>query len=348
MVLAALLIALLLLGVGLNLIYRLKRENHAHQIALARLHEHEQLFRLITENTRDIIWVFDLDSRHFSYISPSVESMSGYRAEEVMDWPLEELMSPASWQHVQESMADNLRLLQQGDTSQLSRTVEIQQRHRDGHLVDAEIVTTYVLNEQGKPISMIGITRDISTRKQHELLLQEQAIRDGLTGLYNRRYLDETLPRELARVRRDSKPLAIIMADLDFFKRVNDTHGHDAGDEVLRQFAALLRQSAREGDIACRYGGEEFILVMPGLNLDSAFERSEALRTELASKAITVNGTSITITISAGIAMFPTHSEDADTLIKYADLALYQAKHRGRNRTELYSSDAVQGTQGAD
>jgi diguanylate cyclase len=108
--------------------------------------------------------------------------------------------------------------------------------------------------------------------------LREQANRDPLTGLYNRRYLDSTLERELARCKRDGNPLALILIDIDHFKQVNDTYGHQAGDEILLRLAALLAGMARAGDVACRYGGEEFLLLMPTMPMASARERAEALR----------------------------------------------------------------------
>jgi diguanylate cyclase len=111
--------------------------------------------------------------------------------------------------------------------------------------------------------------------------LREQANRDPLTGLYNRRYLDSTLERELARCKRDGNSLALILIDIDHFKQVNDTYGHQAGDEILLRLAALLAGMARAGDVACRYGGEEFLLLMPTMPMISARERAEALRLRL-------------------------------------------------------------------
>jgi diguanylate cyclase (GGDEF)-like protein len=140
-------------------------------------------------------------------------------------------------------------------------------------------------------------------------------------------------------VRRDNGVLAVIMADLDFFKRVNDTYGHDAGDEVLRRLADCLLENAREGDVPCRYGGEEFVLVMPGLNAVAARERTETLRRAVEDMQINCGDHAIRVTISIGIALFPVHSEDADTLVKYADLALYEAKRSGRNRCVFYTPD---------
>lgn len=334
----ALLPLLLLVGATL-LILHLRRELAAQRKALGELRRMEEIFGVVMKNSRDTIWILDLASRRFSYISPSVEFISGFSADEVINWPLEQTMSPESIQRVEAALTDSMARIRAGDRDTLIRAIEIQQPHVDGHFVDAEIRATYLLDANGQPHSIVGITRDISERKRGERELQELAIRDGLTGLYNRRYLDATLPRELARVRREDGVLAVIMADLDFFKRVNDTYGHDTGDEVLRRLADCLLQNAREGDVPCRYGGEEFALVMPGLNAGAARERTETLRRAVEDMEINCGEHAIKVTISIGIALFPAHSEDADTLIKYADMALYEAKRTGRNRCVFYTPD---------
>jgi diguanylate cyclase (GGDEF)-like protein/PAS domain S-box-containing protein len=334
----ALLPLLVLIGAVL-MILRLRRDLATQRKSLDELRQMEDIFHVLTKNSRDTIWILDLATRRFSYMSPSVEFMSGYSAKEVMTWPLERTMSAESMQRVEAALADSLAKIHQGERDTVVRDIEIQQPHINGHFIDAEIRAAYLLDAKGKPQSIVGITRDISERKRRERELREQAIRDGLTGLYNRRYLDATLPRELARVRRDNGVLAVIMADLDFFKRVNDTYGHDAGDEVLRRLADCLLENAREGDVPCRYGGEEFVLVMPGLNAVAARERTETLRRAVEDMQINCGEHAIRVTISIGIALFPVHSEDADTLVKYADLALYEAKRSGRNRCVFYTPD---------
>jgi diguanylate cyclase (GGDEF)-like protein len=188
-----------------------------------------------------------------------------------------------------------------------------------------------------------GICIDITERKQLEhqldqanMLLQEQAIRDPLTGLHNRRYLDETLPRELQRAERAGQPVGIIMLDIDHFKRFNDTYGHDAGDTVLRAVGAFLKEHTRGADIACRYGGEEFTLVLPGASLADTQQRAEELRAGIQTLAVQHGEQPLAqVTISLGVAVFPAHGTTAESLIRAADQALYQAKRNGRNRIEV-------------
>ena len=167
-------------------------------------------------------------------------------------------------------------------------------------------------------------------------LLQEQAMRDPLTGLYNRRYIQETLPRDLSRAKREGYPLALVMLDLDHFKWINDTHGHAAGDQVLKIVSALLIQGARESDMVCRYGGEEFLIALPGMSPEQALKKVQAWCLELAQTDIHVGRAKVKVTLSAGIAVYPEHGTDADTLISHADRALYSAKDQGRNRVVCF------------
>lgn len=166
--------------------------------------------------------------------------------------------------------------------------------------------------------------------------LRQQSIRDPLTGLFNRRYLDETLAREIDRARRASDPVSVIMLDLDYFKRLNDEFGHRAGDSALRAVAECVQQHVRGEDIASRFGGEEFTLVMPGAPRPVAQQRAERLREAIAALKPSHEGTPLgRMTVSLGVAVFPEHGETAPALLHAADTALYRAKERGRDRVEL-------------
>ena len=166
--------------------------------------------------------------------------------------------------------------------------------------------------------------------------LREQAITDPLTGVYNRRYLWEFLRREWVRAKRKDSSLAVIMIDLDHFKRINDTYGHQAGDFVLTAVAGLLRKHIRSSDIVCRYGGEEFALVLPeaspgSVKLRAEYIRAAIKRLDLRYRDVSLGG----ITVSIGVALFPDHAYDPDTLLRASDAALYEAKAAGRNRVVI-------------
>ncbi|MDB4994959.1 MAG: domain S-box/diguanylate cyclase protein, partial [Myxococcaceae bacterium] len=172
--------------------------------------------------------------------------------------------------------------------------------------------------------------------------LQTQSIRDALTGLFNRRYLEETLPRELARGARANKSIGVLLFDVDHFKTFNDTFGHDAGDAVLRELGGVLRASVRQSDIACRYGGEEFVVVFPEVDLEGLTRRAERLREKVKEIAITHGGRVLgPVSISIGAALSPLHGASADVLLKAADRALYDAKGAGRDRVVTASTIVV-------
>ena len=163
--------------------------------------------------------------------------------------------------------------------------------------------------------------------------LRDQAIRDPLTGLFNRRYFEETAERELHRAECRDAGAAVIVIDIDYFKRFNDTHGHDAGDAVLKKFAMLLQSKARVEDIACRHGGEEFALLLSGVPLETAVSRAGQLREAVKDLELRYRGDTLgTISISCGIAAFPDHGRSLSELMSAADRALYSAKHEGRDR----------------
>ncbi|HZX31815.1 MAG TPA: diguanylate cyclase [Rhodocyclaceae bacterium] len=194
-------------------------------------------------------------------------------------------------------------------------------------------------------------TSEINARLRQQLdevaklqtALKEQAIRDGLTGLYNRRYLDETLERELARARRDNLPLCMVLLDIDHFKRLNDTYGHQTGDEALRLLARKLLHHVRAEDIACRYGGEEFLILMPHIPLAVAADRAEGWRRVIEEIRLPGLEGEIGFTASLGVAAYPEHGRTPDELTHGADLALYAAKRRGRNQVVVYGPELEAG-----
>ncbi len=174
--------------------------------------------------------------------------------------------------------------------------------------------------------------------------LRDQSIRDPMTGLYNRRYLDETLERELSRVLRAERTLSVIAIDIDHFKRFNDDYGHDAGDAVLIAVAGELGNWLRAADMACRTGGEELLLVLPEAPLSVARERAEQVRAAIAGLAVSDQGRQLpAVTISLGIAVAPTHGDSPALLLRKADEALYVAKRNGRNRVEIASTGDTAG-----
>lgn len=167
-------------------------------------------------------------------------------------------------------------------------------------------------------------------------VLKEQSIKDPLTKLFNRRYLEETLARECARAARNKLPMCVLLMDIDHFKKVNDTYGHDAGDSVLVAFAQLLTKKSRKEDIACRLGGEEFVVVFPSAGLEMARLRAEEICAATREMKVKFQNTIIPITVSIGISLFPDHGENTEELLQKADICLYKAKQGGRDRVVVY------------
>jgi diguanylate cyclase (GGDEF)-like protein/PAS domain S-box-containing protein len=222
---------------------------------------------------------------------------------------------------------------------------ELHNRKKDGDVYWEYVSIAPVFDEHGTITHYVAVKEDITARKQMELALHERAIRDGLTGLYNRRYLDEMLPRELHRAASYRQPVGLIMLDIDHFKRCNDTYGHDAGDTLLRAVSTFLQTHTRAGDLVCRYGGEEFTLALPGASLADTQQRAEQIRAGIEAQTVAYGEHPLLqVTVSLGVAVFPDHGTTADALVRTADQALYQAKRNGRNGVVV----APQGRGGID
>jgi diguanylate cyclase (GGDEF)-like protein len=193
-----------------------------------------------------------------------------------------------------------------------------------GTVISTGLVLNAVVRERARAIEALA---------QALKTLKEEAIRDPLTNLYNRRFLRDYLSRELMRAARENIRVAVIMIDLDHFKRVNDTAGHAAGDLVLAEIATLLKRHIRGTDIACRYGGEEFMLVLPNATLQSARSRGEAICSAIREKSERL----MDVTASLGVAIFPDHASEPEALLRAADEALYEAKRRGRDQVRIFA-----------
>jgi two-component system, cell cycle response regulator len=175
--------------------------------------------------------------------------------------------------------------------------------------------------------------------------LQESAFKESLTGLYNRKFLDEHLKKLLPQIDRENKKMAILMLDMDHFKAVNDEYGHDIGDFALKELARVLTENIRESDVVIRFGGEEFIVILVGItSSEEALRVAEKLRLKVGENEIKVyENTTIRKTISIGMAMYPDNSNSIDSIFKYADIALYEAKRKGRNRVIEFSQEQLTG-----
>lgn len=166
--------------------------------------------------------------------------------------------------------------------------------------------------------------------------LEEQAVRDPLTNAYNRRYLSEFLDREVARAERENTPVTVVVMDMDNFKQFNDSYGHKCGDVILQAITKFLNEHSRRGDVVCRYGGEEFVILMPNVSLEIGFERAEMWRQDFSESVIDYEDMKLSATFSAGVATFPQHGATGDAILQAADKALYRSKEAGKNRVTMF------------
>ena len=215
--------------------------------------------------------------------------------------------------------------------------VSDRQNRYTGRLIAVRDVTERRRAEEGIQQANERLRAQLAEIETLQANLRDQAIRDALTDLFNRRYLDETLERELARAARDQVPVSAVMLDIDHFKTFNDRYGHKAGDDVLQALGRLLRAQTRTADIACRYGGEEFVIIMPGSSSAAALRRAEQWRVAFESLKIPYQDQLLHTTLSGGVATFPDHGATADEVLQAADLALYASKASGRNRVSVVS-----------
>lgn len=327
---AAVLLALALAVLGLRLASQIRFRNAAE----AAVRRSETKYRFLAEYTTDVIIHLD-SSSHRTYVSPACLPALGYTPEEMIGHHPRDLCCAEDWPAVERHLATEAQV---GATPPIS----FRARHKDGNLLWMEAVTRRVRGGQGT----VATLRDISGRKQVEHLLhkannelQRMVTQDGLTGIANRLCFDNAIAKEHRRAARSELPLALLMLDVDHFKRFNDAYGHPAGDACLRAIAkALSRQSLRPADLTARYGGEEFAVLLPETDIAGAMRLAERALTAVRALGIPHRDNLYGIaTISIGAAVIWPRQDSPATadLVQRADKALYRAKAIGRDRVCL-------------
>ena len=294
----------------------------------ADVHNREKQLWFALNEASDGLWDWDV-ARGSLFFSPQLKRMLGYgpdeMAPELATWAnnVHPLDSPLVMAALEEHM--------QGKRSRYEAEYRI--RNRNGHFIwvhDRGRVCEF--SPDGKPARVVGMVQDISDRKKLELLLQEHASNDPLTGLANRREGATYLTAQAELCHRLNMPLGLAFIDIDHFKAVNDIHGHLAGDQVIQQVAQVLKNAIRASDLVCRWGGEEFIVIAPNANLEQMARVAEKMRLAVLQALASHNPP---VTVSIGVAANPGKTIDQMKLITDADAALYAAKQKGRNRVEL-------------
>jgi diguanylate cyclase (GGDEF)-like protein/PAS domain S-box-containing protein len=290
----------------------------------ADLRDSEARYRLMADNSTDIVMNLDRDGI-IRYVSPSIQQIGGYTQESLAGQPVLKLVLPEDRDRVRSVHLAALELPAQ------TLMVEFRALTFDGDTRWFEATTRSVLGENDETVGVVSAIRDIAHRKQTEAELTRAATTDPLTGLCNRRGFDDEFAKRLAEARGSRREGCVAVFDVDHFKRVNDSYGHDAGDQVLESFASIARRTVRDSDLVGRLGGEEFGIILPGVTLDQAQYICNRLRIAVSQTTLFCGTESIRVTVSAGVARFDGHAKP-DRVLKAADKALYAAKNAGRDR----------------
>jgi diguanylate cyclase (GGDEF)-like protein/PAS domain S-box-containing protein len=284
-------------------------------------------FRSVVNAAYDAIITID-QTHNVTLFNRAAENLFGYDASEVIGQPIVNLLPETYRAHHSEKIQKFAR--SPVNSRQMNERNRVYGQHRDGSLLPVEIAISKI-NVDGL-LEFTAVIRDITDRVRLMDLLQKEAATDELTGLPNRREFLEVVDNIL----RTDERLSVLMLDIDYFKKVNDTHGHDAGDEVLRALAKVGTAASRNMDVFARWGGEEFVVAMPGTELEQARARADMLRATIETKdfAYAWRGNPIPFTVSIGVATRAPDEHDLNAILKRADQALYRAKEAGRNRVE--------------
>lgn len=301
---------------------------------LQALRDSEQHYRLLADNVSDVIWTMTPTGR-FTYISPSLERLCGYTVAEAMSRRFSEMLTQESAAVASSAFSQLHEALASGQELPVFHR-ELEQRCKDGRTVWTEVATSGMFDSQGQLIGIIGISRDISERKRAEQRLAHLARYDQLTELPNRTLFSDRISQALSSARREATVFAVMFIDLDRFKPINDQHGHELGDRLLRSAARRMLESVRDSDTVARVGGDEFVVLLRNVqDASNALMVANKIRRELGREFL-VDGLSLQISSSIGIAMYPQHGESETVLTRNADAAMYQAKRAGRDRVTLF------------
>jgi diguanylate cyclase (GGDEF)-like protein/PAS domain S-box-containing protein len=283
--------------------------------------------RHVVEQAGDVIWTMDLDGRT-TYVNPAVERLRGYRPEEVLTQRLEDVLTPASAATAVRALARASRRVAAGARFEPIH-LELEQRCRDGSTVWTE-VTAAGLYDGERFVAILGVTRDVDVRREAEARMAHMALHDPLTGLPNRALVQDRVQQAIVSAVRDGERFAVVMLDLDGFKPVNDTYGHAAGDQVLRDVARRLEACVRASDTVGRVGGDEFVLVIRHVTSAADVEAVTRKVHEALAHPFEIDRNLVELACSSGQALYPQDGIDERALTLHADAAMYRAKRAKR------------------
>jgi len=319
---------------------RLQRSVAAARRAAECLQVSEEKYRLLAETMKDVVWTVDTDTLRFLYVSPSVERLVGYTNDEIAATSFDATFRPGDAEDVRAQVRRRVRDFLMGEGRvPCFYTDEIEQPCKDGSSVWIEAVSTYCRNPRTGRVELHGVSRDISERRASQARIAYMAEHDMLTDLPNRSLFSDRLRQAIASARRNLSRVALLYIDLDRFKPVNDVHGHAVGDCLLREAAVRMRDCVRESDTVGRFGGDEFVVLLPGIEaVGDAVRVAEKIRMALEAPFV-LGGLTLEVSSSIGIAIYPEHGADDLSLLLHADGAMYEAKHGGRNRVVVFDDN---------
>ncbi len=289
------------------------------------LKKSEKIHRLLADNASDVIWTMGLDGK-FTYISPSVEKLRGFKVEEVFAQTKEELLVPSSRSYLDHVLKMATEMVEKNLPFDAFRS-DIEFPCKDGSTVWTDSTVSGIYDNENHFMGLLGVSRDITERKQMEEQIRKLSEIDRLTQLYNRSKIDAVLNAEVEHLSNNVGVCSVILLDIDYFKRVNDTWGHLVGDAVLKEIAGILRTETRERDTVGRWGGEEFLIILPSTGLEEAIAFAEKIRIKISEFHFSeINH----LTASFGVAETTGRLTPVEILAK-VDGALYHAKRSGRN-----------------
>ncbi|HUP91194.1 MAG TPA: sensor domain-containing diguanylate cyclase [Solimonas sp.] len=293
-------------------------------------HDPEAYAQMVRTVTAYGIYLIDPDGKVRSW-NQGAANISGFAEREVIGHPYASLFSEAALRDGAAAKTLNFA------RSNRHCRDEHKRRRKNGEEFLAECTLDAVRDVDGRILGFVEVFHDVTEQKRREERLYQRATRDPLTGLYNRGHFTELATQELERARRFSEPLSVALLDIDHFKKVNDTHGHEAGDRAIQAIARCCTEGIRKIDFVGRIGGEEFVLVLPRANKEPAFEMAQRLRLKVTEVRLAgTDGQEFTLAVSIGIASLRPNTRDLAELLRNADAALYRAKREGRNRVEVW------------
>ncbi len=293
------------------------------------LRDSEETIRAMSNASLDPMVMIE-DDGTVSFWNSAAERVFGYTEDEAMGRDVHALIAPDEFRERISIGMQSFSVTGQGRV--VGKTLELIGRRKDGGAIPVEIAVAAF--RHGGSWRAVGVIRDITARKRTEEKLREMAITDSLTGVSNRRHFMYQATQEVERSRRYDRMFSLIMLDIDHFKSINDTHGHDTGDKVLVTFVELVRMELRQNDLLARFGGEEFVALLPETDLEGGVHVAERIRKRVEGVRLGDGEKSLSMTVSAGVAVYSEEYAELEPLIKKADQALYRAKEGGRNRVE--------------